>query len=76
MNSRFLLCNNRVDTHPGNSGKSGNFKIIDNLRETKGILIFYLNSGRLRTVLIFYKKFREVLRFFQKSQGKFFLDLE
>ena len=37
---------------------------------------FFLNSGRLRACLFFYKNFREVLRFFEKSQGNFFLDLE
>ena len=44
-------------------------------RETQGILIYVLYSGKLSEVLIFSKKFREILRF-KKSQNFFFLDLE
>ena len=40
---------------------SGNFHIEENIRETQGILIYFLNSGKLREVLIFSKKFREVI---------------
>ena len=42
---------------------SGNFQVEENLRETQGILIYFLNSGNFRKVLIFSKKLREVLRF-------------
>ena len=41
----------------------GNIKIMENL-------------GKLKTVLIFFKNFREVLRFIKKTQGNIFLDLE
>ena len=47
----------------GIQGNSRNFQVEENLRETQGIsgnLIYFLNSGRLREVLIFSKKFREV----------------
>ena len=37
----------------GIQGNSGNFQVEENLRETQGILIYYLNSGKLRKVLIF-----------------------
>ena len=56
----------------GIQGNSGNFQIIENLRE----LWLFFNSGKLRAVLIFSKNYQEVLRFFKKSQGKFFVDLE
>ena len=45
-------------------------KISGRLRESQGILIYFLNTGKLREVLIFSKKFREVLKFF-KSQDIF-----
>ena len=54
----------RVATHSGNS----------EFRETQGILIYFLNLGKLKEVLIFSKKFREFLKFF-KSQENFLLDL-
>jgi len=38
-------------------------KTSGRLRESQGILIYFLNSGKLREVLIFSKKLREVLRF-------------
>jgi len=41
----------------------------------QGILIYFLNSGKLREVLIFSNKFREVLKFF-KSQDILLLYLE
>ena len=59
----------------GIQGNSGNFQIEENLRETQGTLIYYLNSGKLREVLILSNKFREVLRFL-KSQENYLLDLE
>ena len=46
----------------GIQGNSGNFQVEENLIETQGILINFLNSGKFREVLIFSKKFREVLR--------------
>ena len=52
-----MLTLNRVATH------SGKFLVEENLREIQGILIYFLNSGKLREVLIFSKKFKEVLRF-------------
>ena len=57
----------------GIQGNSGNFQVIENLRETQGILILFL---KLREVLDFSKNFRKILRFFKESQGNFFLDLE
>ena len=42
---------------------SGNFQVEENLRESQGILIYFLNSEKLREVLMFSKKFREILRF-------------
>ena len=50
-------------------------KISGRLRESQGILIYFLNSGKLREVLIISKKFREVLKF-SKSQDNFLLYLE
>ena len=35
-------------------GNSGNFQVEKNLRETQLILIYFLNSGKLRKVLIFF----------------------
>ena len=40
----------------GVQGNSGNFQVEENLRETQEILIYFLNSGKLREVLIFIKK--------------------
>ena len=51
---------------PHTQGTSGIFKlkkISGKLREFQGILIYFLNSGKLREVLMFSKKFREVLKF-------------
>ena len=47
---------------------SGNFQY----RKSQGTLIFF----KLRAVFVFYKKFKEVLRIFTKSQGNIFIDLE
>ena len=47
----------------GIQGNSGNFQFTENLRETKGILITFLNSGKTREVLNFSKNFREVFYF-------------
>ena len=47
----------------GIQGNSGNFQVEKNLRETQGDLVYLLNSGKLIEVLIFSKKFKEVLRF-------------
>ena len=44
-------------------GNLGNFQVEENLRETQGILIYFFNSGKLKKVMNFSKKFREVLRF-------------
>ena len=38
----------------GIQGISGNFQVEENLRESQGILIYFLNSGKLREVLIFF----------------------
>ena len=38
-------------------------KILRKLRKSQGILIYFLNSGKLREILIFSKKIWEVLRF-------------
>jgi len=59
----------------GIQGNSGNFQVEEKLRESQGILIYFLNSGKLREVLIFSNKFREVLKFF-KSQDILLLYLE
>ena len=40
----------------GIQGNSGNFQLEENLRESQGIFIYFLNSGKLREVLIFLKK--------------------
>ena len=56
----FKTCyfiSSRVATH------IGNFQVKENLRETQGILIYFLNSGKLRKFLIFSTKIRKVLRF-------------
>ena len=39
----------------GTQGNSGNFQVKENLRETQGILIYFLNSGKFREILIFSK---------------------
>ena len=59
----------------GIQGNSGNFQVEENLREAQGILLYFLNSGKLKEVLIFSKKFREVLRLL-KSQENLLLGLE
>ena len=41
----------------GIQGNSGNFKVEENLRKTQGILIYLLNSGKLRFFLKKSKKF-------------------
>ena len=47
----------------GIQGNLGNFQVEVNLRETQGILIYFLKLGKLKKVFIFSKKIREVLRF-------------
>ena len=37
----------------GIQGNSGNFQVEEKLRESQGILIYFLNSGKLREVLKF-----------------------
>ena len=46
----------------GIQGNSGNFQIEENLRETQGILICFLNSGKLKD--------------FKNLRNFFLLDLE
>ena len=53
----------------------GIFKFKKTLRKTQGIFIYYFYSGKLRKVLIFSKKFREVF-IFEKSQNIYLLYLE
>ena len=38
----------------GIQGNSGNFQVIENFRESHRILILFLNSGKLKAVLIFF----------------------
>ena len=59
----------------GIQGNSWNFQVEENLRESQGILIYFLNSGKLRENSIFSKKIREVLNL-KKSQDIFLLYLE
>ena len=56
------MLNSGLPHTQGIQGNSGNFQIEENLRESQGILIYFLNSGKLREVLIFSKKIRKVLR--------------
>ena len=64
MYSLFLIVLKSGLPHTqGIQGISRNFKVKENLRETQRILINFLNSGKLKEVLIFSKKFREILRF-------------
>ena len=56
-----VLGYSRVATHSGNSRKFDSF---------------FLTQGNSWQFWFFSKNFREVLRFFKKSQGTFFLDLE
>ena len=58
-----MYCDSLLTGLPHTQGNSGNFQVEENLRETQGILINFLNSVKLREILIFSKKFREVLRF-------------
>ena len=48
----------------GTQGNSGNFQVEENLRENQGILIFFLNSGKLREVLIFFLNIQGSLKIF------------
>ena len=57
----------------GTQENAGNFKVIENLRETQGILILFF---KLWAVLVFSKNYREILRFKKKIQRNFFLDLK
>ena len=60
---------------PHTQGNSGNFQVEENLRETKGDSGNFDLFFKLREILIFSTKFREVLRFW-KSQEFFLLYLE
>ena len=51
VNINYFICLysfslNKVATHSGNSGKLRNFQVEENLTETRGILICFLNSGK------------------------------
>ena len=64
LSYKFLLRTGLPHTQgtQGVQGNSRNFQVEENLRETQGILIYFLNSGKLMEVLIFSKKFGEVLK--------------
>ena len=49
----IFILKNRIANHSGKSGNSGNFQIVENLKETQG------DSGKLREVLRF-KKSQEI----------------
>ena len=51
---------------------SRHFKILENLRETQGNLITYLNLGKLREFFIIFEKLWEVLRFKKNYKEIFF----
>ena len=65
-NFKIYFDNNRLPHTQGTQGIQGIFKlkkISGRLRASQGILIYFLNSGKLRENLIFSKKFRKVLKF-------------
>ena len=47
----------------GIQGNSWNFQVIENLRETQGILILFLELRETQAVLIISKNIREILSF-------------
>ena len=53
---------------PHTQGNSGNFQLIENLRETQGIFILFFKLRETQGSFDFYKIFREILRFLTKSQ--------
>ena len=58
-----FACSTGLPHTQGIQGNSGNFQVEENLREIQGISGNFDLFFKLREVLIFIKKFREVLRF-------------
>ena len=42
----FIFCTKELPHTQGIQGNPGNFQIEENLRETQGILIYFLSSGK------------------------------